>query len=761
LLKNKRKRKNLILSLLLIAVLLITGAVAFMTATDSADNVFTVGNVKIDLTEPDWKPDYDSDGDGINDALSSIISNQIVPKNPTITNTGLNNAYVYIMVEVPKAYSLEYVNKNNVTVTENHKPLFTFDVNEGWTLIDKQVASPENYYEEEAYDYYLFAFDETLLPGNSATLFDEVVFQNVTSSFTNSDNSDVILNVKVTGYAIQSDFYGNEATDAASAWTLYSNQNEWQWPSQRYSDLATVEYVDDNGILLYSETVHKNEPIELYYDTALARDGYFFDWTIEETGEDVYDGIKVSDDTTFVATYTNTGFGSTPSNYIGYMIHQKEDGSYYAGVIDLHSGSSSFPTKASTLIIPSTISFKMPNISSAAGPLVAFQFAGGYVGVDKGYNLTTGETYTFPVEAIETEAFAVYPETIKTLVIPDSVKIIEENAVAGSNTLTSVYMSYGVKELEPAAFGCNPLLKKVQLPSSLKTIGTGAFGDCYSLSDISIPESVTYMDEAVFDCCENLENITIPENITEIKKETFNGCYNLKSVDLHDNITSIGDSAFSDCDKLTTVSIGENVSHIGKYAFRNCGSLTSFVVDENNKYYTSDNTGVLFDNYMTTLIQYPIGNTTTNYNVPNGVKTIDDYAFYNAKNLTSVLIPNTVTTIGENAFRNCTNLSDVEFTSGNKLINLGASAFHNCSSLTDIAIPRGVNTINTSTFYDCKSMNSITIPNTVTSIKFGAFKNCNSLTDVTFFGTGAEWSAVSIASNNTSLTNANLICNSN
>ena len=45
--------------------------------------------------------------------------------------------------------------------------------------------------------------------------------------------------------------------------------------------------------------------------------------------------------------------------------------------------------------------------------------------------------------------------------------------------------------------------------------------------------------------------------------------------------------------------------------------------------------------------------------IPNGVTSINDYAFYNYHNLQSVTIPNTVTYIGESAFRNCGLKSDV------------------------------------------------------------------------------------------------------
>lgn len=52
--KRGANKKNAIVSLLLVAALVITGALTFLTAKDNAENKFTVGNVDITLTEPLW-----------------------------------------------------------------------------------------------------------------------------------------------------------------------------------------------------------------------------------------------------------------------------------------------------------------------------------------------------------------------------------------------------------------------------------------------------------------------------------------------------------------------------------------------------------------------------------------------------------------------------------------------------------------------------------------------------------------------------------
>ena len=87
--------KKKILSICLvavIAVMAIAGAsLAYFTAEDSAENVFTVGNVAIDLTEPKW------DATGKEEA-EDVYPGEPLAKDPTVTNTGKNPCFVRVSV---------------------------------------------------------------------------------------------------------------------------------------------------------------------------------------------------------------------------------------------------------------------------------------------------------------------------------------------------------------------------------------------------------------------------------------------------------------------------------------------------------------------------------------------------------------------------------------------------------------------------------------------------------------------------------------
>lgn len=87
------KKKIVALCLIVaLAVTAITGAtLAYFTDSKKATNTFTVGNVKIDLTETNW------DASGSKDA-PEVYPGEALKKNPAVTNTGANPCFVRIQV---------------------------------------------------------------------------------------------------------------------------------------------------------------------------------------------------------------------------------------------------------------------------------------------------------------------------------------------------------------------------------------------------------------------------------------------------------------------------------------------------------------------------------------------------------------------------------------------------------------------------------------------------------------------------------------
>ncbi|MBQ5706116.1 MAG: leucine-rich repeat domain-containing protein, partial [Bacteroidaceae bacterium] len=121
-------------------------------------------------------------------------------------------------------------------------------------------------------------------------------------------------------------------------------------------------------------------------------------------------------------------------------------------------------------------------------------------------------------------------------------------------------------------------IKELVIPNSIKNINNYLFYNCKGLTSINIPESVTSIGESAFYGCEGLSSIKIPAGIVSLGKSTFYGCEGLTSVNIPESVTSIGDYAFYGCSSLTSVHMPDSLTAIGNYAFNGCWWLKSIKI---------------------------------------------------------------------------------------------------------------------------------------------------------------------------------------
>ena len=91
--KTKKQLAIAMASCLMVGALAFGGTMAYLTDTEGATNTFTVGKVQIDLEEPGYPGNTD-------DSVKNLVSNQEIAKDPQVENTGVNDAIVFMTVEV-------------------------------------------------------------------------------------------------------------------------------------------------------------------------------------------------------------------------------------------------------------------------------------------------------------------------------------------------------------------------------------------------------------------------------------------------------------------------------------------------------------------------------------------------------------------------------------------------------------------------------------------------------------------------------------
>ena len=226
--------------------------------------------------------------------------------------------------------------------------------------------------------------------------------------------------------------------------------------------------------------------------------------------------------------------------------------------------------------------------------------------------------------------------------------------------------------------------------------------------------------------------VEIPEKIdgypvTEIGYNVFTYCDNITSVTVPDSVKSIGMQAFYNTNNIREIKIGSGVETIGEAAFVYCMGLKSITVSKNNRYFCSDEYGVLFDKAKTRILKYPSKNAAESYDIPYGVKEIDTMAFYQSLNLKKITIPDSVTKLGSKVFAKCNGIEEIYIPGSIKILE--EQPFSGCENLKKAELGKGI-TETGAVFDECKNLSQVILPDGLKKIYY-TFKNCSSLTDVT------------------------------
>lgn len=148
--------------------------------------------------------------------------------------------------------------------------------------------------------------------------------------------------------------------------------------------------------------------------------------------------------------------------------------------------------------------------------------------------------------------------------------------------------------------GANTHLKEIIIPDSVKVISDNAFNKCTALTNVTFGTGLTQIGKSAFENCDSLVEFVIPDSVTHIGERAFLGCDNLTKVIIGNNVIALENLVLSYCNKLSYVVIPKSVKRIHDDAFWNTSPSNIYYYgskeDWNNlKYSTSPFVYITYD----------------------------------------------------------------------------------------------------------------------------------------------------------------------
>ena len=275
-----------------------------------------------------------------------------------------------------------------------------------------------------------------------------------------------------------------------------------------------------------------------------------------------------------------------------------------------------------------------------------------------------------------TAAITGYEGGVEELVIPqeiDGYKITEIK----ENSIGTINMTQPSGEIDVTR-GYVLHLSKIIMPEGLLHVDEYAFGNLWNMREIYFSSTVEEIGFQAFFNCNSIERIDVADNNSTFASQD-GVLYNKekstliqypvakqeKTYQMPESVKDIRNFAFSGLTFLEELTLPKSIAFDGitQYTFDEANSLKNiYVAEDVNSLYKSID-GVLFydiakatnnvDHIELELVRYPAGKTETNYTVPSGVTTIENYAFSGCNLLTSVTLPDSVASIRVFAFDSC------------------------------------------------------------------------------------------------------------
>lgn len=334
--------------------------------------------------------------------------------------------------------------------------------------------------------------------------------------------------------------------------------------------------------------------------------------------------------------------------------------------------------------------------------------------------------------------------TITSLTIPDGIKTIGRNAVAGCTKLQTVSLPKSVTEVGQYAFEDCTSLQAINVAngnsiyysvdgvlffknSYMGTIELFKYPEGRVDRSYTVPDSVSVISHKAFYHSYKLQEVKLSDSVQTIDYTAFQGCKNLESIDFGNGLQTIEGNSFMHCSKLKSLDIPETLSKLETSSFLFCESLESITVAEGNSRFFSDGVGLYEKTEEgTEFCLYAPASKDNSYTVKENTKSIAEDAFWGATNLKSLQLPYGLEKIGSGAF---TQVSLTELILPETVTSAEGHICQSCNELKKIDLG-GIQEISSAVLYYCSSLESVIIPATVERIEDTPFVGCTSLKNI-------------------------------
>lgn len=181
------------------------------------------------------------------------------------------------------------------------------------------------------------------------------------------------------------------------------------------------------------------------------------------------------------------------------------------------------------------------------------------------------------------------------------------------------------------------------------------------VTTVVVPDSVTQIGDLCFSGDNYLVSLKLPDGLAELPYGALESCFRLIDFDLPQGLKKISASALQFNQYLTHLDLPGGLREIEPLNFIGLFGLESLTLtDENEAFVLDETNGLLMTADGTRLLRcFSDIVPQTEITLPDGVKTIDPFAFHYDYDVRKIILPEGVETIGAMAFAMCPNLTEI------------------------------------------------------------------------------------------------------